>query len=80
MLNARERWRDVPIPGAMVPALLPPVGLAGVTARMDAVPALGEHTDTYPEALIGQMRQLGIFGLAVPEEYGGTPVSPPTTS
>ncbi|MFJ3804645.1 acyl-CoA dehydrogenase family protein [Streptomyces sp. NPDC090088] len=36
-----------------------------------------EHTNTYPEALIEQMKQLGIFGLAVPEEYGGTPVSTP---
>lgn len=34
-----------------------------------------EHANTYPEALIEQMKQLGIFGLAVPEEYGGTPVS-----
>ncbi|WP_405508581.1 acyl-CoA dehydrogenase family protein [Streptomyces purpurascens] len=34
-----------------------------------------EHSDTYPEALIEQMKSLGIFGLAVPEEYGGTPVS-----
>ncbi|MFF7409278.1 acyl-CoA dehydrogenase family protein [Streptomyces lydicus] len=36
-----------------------------------------EHSDTYPEALIEQMKRLGIFGLAVPEEYGGTPVSVP---
>ncbi|WP_033321651.1 acyl-CoA dehydrogenase family protein [Streptomyces yerevanensis] len=36
-----------------------------------------EHADTYPEALIQQMKELGIFGLAVPEEYGGTPVSTP---
>ncbi|MFF2510335.1 acyl-CoA dehydrogenase family protein [Streptomyces sp. NPDC058086] len=34
-----------------------------------------EHTDTYPEALIERMKKLGIFGLAVPEEYGGTLVS-----
>ncbi|HTJ66323.1 MAG TPA: acyl-CoA dehydrogenase family protein [Actinospica sp.] len=34
-----------------------------------------EHADTYPEALIEQMKRLGIFGLAVPEEYGGNPVS-----
>jgi alkylation response protein AidB-like acyl-CoA dehydrogenase len=34
-----------------------------------------EHANTYPEALIERMRKLGIFGLAVPEEYGGTPVS-----
>ncbi|WP_420032136.1 acyl-CoA dehydrogenase family protein [Streptomyces sp. cg28] len=36
-----------------------------------------DHTDTYPEALIEQMKELGIFGLAVPEEYGDTPVSTP---
>ncbi|MGP4019003.1 acyl-CoA dehydrogenase family protein [Saccharopolyspora sp. 5N708] len=36
-----------------------------------------EHTNTYPAALIEQMKQLGIFGLAIPEEYGGTPVSTP---
>ncbi|MER6305893.1 acyl-CoA dehydrogenase family protein [Streptomyces sp. NPDC001657] len=36
-----------------------------------------EHANTYPEALIAQMKRLGIFGLAVPAEYGGTPVSTP---
>jgi alkylation response protein AidB-like acyl-CoA dehydrogenase len=36
-----------------------------------------EHANTYPEALIERMKDLGIFGLAVPEEYGGTPVSTP---
>lgn len=36
-----------------------------------------EHADTYPEALIEQMKQLGVFGLAVPEQYGGNPVSMP---
>ncbi|WP_370464406.1 acyl-CoA dehydrogenase family protein [Mycolicibacterium sp. 018/SC-01/001] len=34
-----------------------------------------EHANTYPEAWIEQMKQIGIYGLAVPEEYGGTPVS-----
>ncbi|MFE4816610.1 acyl-CoA dehydrogenase family protein [Streptomyces sp. NPDC056704] len=34
-----------------------------------------EHANTYPEALIERMKKLGIFGLTVPEEYGGTPVS-----
>ncbi|MET8851528.1 acyl-CoA dehydrogenase family protein [Amycolatopsis sp. NPDC004625] len=34
-----------------------------------------EHTDTYPEALIERMKELGVFGLAVPEAWGGTPVS-----
>ncbi|GDY40258.1 hypothetical protein SANT12839_011400 [Streptomyces antimycoticus] len=36
-----------------------------------------EHSNTYPEALIERMKQLGVFGLAIPEEYGGTPVSTP---
>lgn len=39
-----------------------------------------EHADTCPEAQIDRMKQLGIFGLAVPEEYGGNPVSTPVTS
>jgi len=34
-----------------------------------------EHADTYPHEWIEQMKRLGIFGLAVPEAYGGTPVS-----
>jgi len=34
-----------------------------------------EHADTYPEALIEQMKALGVFGLAVPQEYGGSAVS-----
>ncbi|CAJ1493087.1 acyl-CoA dehydrogenase family protein [[Mycobacterium] kokjensenii] len=36
-----------------------------------------EHANTYPEAWIDQMKHLGIYGLAVPEEFGGTPVSMP---
>lgn len=34
-----------------------------------------EHANEYPEAWIEQMKRIGIYGLAVPEEYGGTPVS-----
>lgn len=34
-----------------------------------------DHTDTYPEALVERMKELGVFGLAVPEPRGGTPVS-----
>jgi len=36
-----------------------------------------EHDDTYPEALIEKMKQLGIFGLAVPAPYGDVAVSTP---
>ncbi|KQV93948.1 acyl-CoA dehydrogenase family protein [Streptomyces sp. Root369] len=36
-----------------------------------------EHSDTYPEHLIERMKELGVYGLAIPEEYGGNPVSTP---
>jgi hypothetical protein len=36
-----------------------------------------EHTNTYPEALIESMKQLGIYGLAIPEPWGEAPVSMP---
>jgi alkylation response protein AidB-like acyl-CoA dehydrogenase len=36
-----------------------------------------EHANEYPEAWIEQMKRIGVFGLAVPEEYGGSPVSMP---
>ncbi|WP_372666019.1 acyl-CoA dehydrogenase family protein [Amycolatopsis kentuckyensis] len=34
-----------------------------------------EHADTYPEELIEQMKRLGVYGLAIPEPYGGLRVS-----
>ncbi|EWM18344.1 acyl-CoA dehydrogenase fadE3_2 [Kutzneria sp. 744] len=36
-----------------------------------------EHDNAYPSALIEQMKQLGMFGLAIPEEFGGAEVSTP---
>jgi alkylation response protein AidB-like acyl-CoA dehydrogenase len=36
-----------------------------------------EHANEYPEQWIKQMKEIGIYGLAVPEEYGGMPVSMP---
>jgi hypothetical protein len=36
-----------------------------------------EHADEYPEALIEQMKELGVFGLAVPDPWGEAPVSMP---
>jgi isovaleryl-CoA dehydrogenase len=36
-----------------------------------------EHANTYPEKLIDQMKELGIFGLAVPEPWGDGSVSTP---
>lgn len=36
-----------------------------------------EHANAYPEELINMMKEMGIFGLAVPEGYGGNEVSTP---
>ena len=36
-----------------------------------------EHANAYPEAWIEQMKRIGIYGLAIPEEFGGSPVSMP---
>ncbi|WP_327002508.1 acyl-CoA dehydrogenase family protein [Dactylosporangium sp. NBC_01737] len=34
-----------------------------------------EHANEYPERLIDTMKELGVFGLAIPEQYGGARVS-----
>jgi len=36
-----------------------------------------EHNNTYPEKLIDAMKQMGIFGLAIPEPWGDVRVSTP---
>ena len=36
-----------------------------------------DHTNTYPEKLVEQMKHLGIFGLAIPEPWGDVRVSTP---
>jgi alkylation response protein AidB-like acyl-CoA dehydrogenase len=33
-----------------------------------------EHRNEYPHALVEQMRTMGLFGLNVPEEYGGAEI------
>jgi len=45
-LAARDRWRRVGSPGGEIDALKPPFNLSDFEPRMDAVPALGEHTRT----------------------------------
>jgi itaconate CoA-transferase len=44
-LAARQRWTEVASPVGMIPALQPPALPASFEARMDAIPALGQHTD-----------------------------------
>jgi crotonobetainyl-CoA:carnitine CoA-transferase CaiB-like acyl-CoA transferase len=62
-LQARGRWTEVASPIGAIPALLPPGFSAEQAPRMDAVPALGQHTDAilgelhYNAAQIEQLRQ-----------------------
>ncbi|MFM6832298.1 MAG: CaiB/BaiF CoA transferase family protein [Novosphingobium sp.] len=61
-LQARERWCQVDSPAGKIPALLPPGSWEDEPPRMDAVPALGQHTGTilknlgYSEKQIAEMR------------------------
>jgi itaconate CoA-transferase len=55
-LAARKRWREVASPAGAYRATLPPFNLDGFEARMDAVPAVGEHTEAI-------LRELGFDNL-----------------
>jgi itaconate CoA-transferase len=44
-LKARDRWRQMGSPVGPLTTLLPPVTMPDFEARIDAVPALGEHTE-----------------------------------
>ena len=50
-LLARERWRAVASPAGAIPALLPPGRQSAFDYRMDAIPAVGEHTETILRSL-----------------------------
>jgi itaconate CoA-transferase len=64
-LKARQRWVDVASPVGMLSALKPPASNLSFEARIDAIPALGEHTDAIlaevgcsPEQ-VAKLRQAG---------------------
>ncbi len=40
-------------------------------AEIRPVAAEMEASGEYPERIVGKMRQLGLFGLTIPEEFGG---------
>jgi itaconate CoA-transferase len=50
-LKARGRWAEIDSPVGKLPALLPPALPSSFEARMDPVPALGQHT----EAILGEL-------------------------
>jgi len=65
-LQARDRWREVDTAAGWIPALLPPGSWQHGAPRMDAVPALGQHTDAilqghgYSAAQIAQLHAEGV--------------------
>jgi crotonobetainyl-CoA:carnitine CoA-transferase CaiB-like acyl-CoA transferase len=44
-LAARDRWRQVGSPVGDIPAMLPPGRIDSFEYRMDAIPAVGQHTE-----------------------------------
>lgn len=50
-LEERKRWVNIDSPAGVIPALLPPGVSQASEVRMDAVPALGQHT----EALLNEL-------------------------
>ena len=66
-LKARDRWREVATPAGPIPALLPPGSWQHGAPRMDAVPALGQHTDAilgyygYSAERIAALRAEGVI-------------------
>jgi itaconate CoA-transferase len=64
-LKARNRWVDVDSPVGPIPALLPPGSNDSYDYRMDAIPAVGQHTDAIlaeigiSEKALAEMRSSG---------------------
>jgi itaconate CoA-transferase len=50
-LQARDAWRAVDTPAGPVPALRPPGRSNRYAPRMDAVPAVGQHTEAILQEL-----------------------------
>jgi itaconate CoA-transferase len=57
-LKARGRWAEVGLPSGSVPMLKPPFNIEGVEPRLDAVPAVGEHTEAILRELGFDPREL----------------------
>ena len=65
-LTARRRWCEVESPVGRLRAMVPPATIAGVTPRMDAIPAVGQQTDAiltelgYSSDTIARWREAGL--------------------
>ncbi len=63
-LKARQRWTSVGSPAGDIPALLPPGRSNAFDYRMDAVPAVGQHTEAI-------LHELGKSALEIAELRAG---------
>ena len=59
-LRARNRWAEVGSPVGMLPSLLPPGVNNSFEYRMDAIPAIGEHTNSI-------LREIGMSDIQISE-------------
>jgi crotonobetainyl-CoA:carnitine CoA-transferase CaiB-like acyl-CoA transferase len=65
-LKARNRWREIDSPAGALATLLPPVTMPDFEARLERVPALGEHTERilkefgYDSENIAELHKAGV--------------------
>lgn len=68
-LKARQRWTEIDSPVGKLPALLPPGSSNAFSARMEAVPGLGQHSSSvlaelgYSAADIHRLGETGIVQI-----------------
>nr|BFD41581.1 CaiB/BaiF CoA-transferase family protein [Pseudomonas sp. FFPRI_1] len=71
-LAAREAWRQVDSPAGRLPALLPPARNSAFVPRMDAVPALGQHSAAI-------LAELGLSAQSIEQLQARGVISTPTS-
>lgn len=71
-MDPRQEWELPPDEAAVVAVVRD-----FVTREVQPVARELEHANTYPERLIDRMKQLGVFGLAIPAPWGEARVSTP---
>ena len=49
------------------------IGTVRKFVQREVIPAAPEleRTDTFPAEIVAQMRDMGLFGITIPEAYGG---------
>ena len=70
MSTAEVPTAEVPTDSALADEL---VGTVRRWVAKEVIPHASEleHADEFPEAMVQQMREFGLFGSRIPEEYGG---------